>query len=1105
MNRLRTFRMTERRQLHLAVSCLALVTVVSSAGCGGGTTGEVPPPPPSPDFVLNLSASSATISQGTTSSGIQVSIQPLNGFSGSVQVTVGGVPSGVIANPQSPFTLSVGGDVTLLLGASASAAVGGSSISVQGTSGSISHATTISLTVQSGVDAAVPRTTYSRTDAQSALEDPLSEPHHRHMVYDSANHHLFVANRARNRVEIFSTQDGSRVGSIDVAGASSVDLSADGKTLWVGTTTEQIASVDTSSLQRTETFQLAGIMPIPNTLFDRPEEVAALSGGKLLVRLRQADAAESLLALWDPASNALTDLTSLAPQIFQSGVGLLARSGDHSRVLVASNDGSGNAMVLDGNAAILLSPKTLGAGALQYGAGNSDGSRFAVILGSGNAEQLLLLDSSLAVLSWVSVAAVRGLVFSLDSKSLYLAASQNGIPVLLVLASSDLHTLGTLTDLTLQGVNTEIEDSDETGFVFGLGNRGVDFLDASQTGTFAGPAPVFSTAPALTPSSGSNVGGTAVTLSGQNFGSNPIVEIGREAALVASSNAAQIQATSPPSAANGAVNVTAYFSNGGIALAPDAFSYGPQMLEILPNAASNAGGDTVAIYGYGFGEDSGKVGVQVGSAAATVQKIEDLQSLSASLGLDPTYPFPLQRITLTTPSGLAGKADLTLTSPSGSTTVKQAFQYLQTEQVFAKAGFYKFILYDPKRQWLYLSNIDHLDVFDLSAGMFRSGISPPGGPPPNALIRQATLTPEASQLLVADFGAQSIYLIEPDTAAGTAISIGGIPGAANSGPVRVAATSAQTVFVGLAAYGGGSPGCSTCLAQMNLSASPISVQTAPQPQVSALTSAPLVEASADGSTAFLSFAEAPGQPMAGWAATTPGQFLTAQTNIPASDIAVAPDGTSFASQKSSAVEIRDADLALLSVTATSELEQIPQRTEVPGIALHPSGALVYVPFLTGAAPVSAPFTGSQGGVDIFDAHTGRLRMRVMLPEPLAMLAVDTDGLRGKFLTIDENGQRMFALTASGLTVVTLARVPLGIGTIVPAGGPAAGGTTVTIRGSGFQSGATLTIGGKSVAATFVDMNTLKIVTPALPDGAQRIVITNSDGESVSWDAAFIAN
>ena len=46
-----------------------------------------------------------------------------------------------------------------------------------------------------------------------------------------------------------------------------------------------------------------------------------------------------------------------------------------------------------------------------------------------------------------------------------------------------------------------------------------------------------------------------------------------------------------------------------------------------------------------------------------------------------------------------------------------------------------------------------------------------------------------------------------------------------------------------------------------------------------------------------------------------------------------------------------------------------------------------------------------------------------------MLSTDVDGLHGRFLAIDENGQRIFALTASGLTVVQLARVPLAVSTI----------------------------------------------------------------------------
>ncbi len=107
---------------------------------------------------------------------------------------------------------------------------------------------------------------------------------------------------------------------------------------------------------------------------------------------------------------------------------------------------------------------------------------------------------------------------------------------------------------------------------------------------------------------------------------------------------------------------------------------------------------------------------------------------------------------------------------------------------------------------------------------------------------------------------------------------------------------------------------------------------------------------------------------------------------------------------------------------------------------------------------------------------------------------------------------MFAITSSdgsaqnaGVTIVTLARVPLGVGTLTPASGPASGGTQIIIRGSGFQSGVNATIGGKTATVTFKDMNTLMVVTPAVAAGAQRVSITNPDGETISLDAAFLAN
>lgn len=152
---------------------------------------------------------------------------------------------------------------------------------------------------------------------------------------------------------------------------------------------------------------------------------------------------------------------------------------------------------------------------------------------------------------------------------------------------------------------------------------------------------------------------------------------------------------------------------------------------------------------------------------------------------------------MTTPPGSAGKADIAVAAPSGSTTAPKAFQYLSASATFPHAGLYEFLLNDPLRQQVYLSATDHSDVFDRTGRDFLSPIEPPpNGPPPNAGLRGLALTPDGTQLIVADFGAQSVYLISPNGAVnnGTQVSVGGLPGYASSGPARVAVTSASTVF-----------------------------------------------------------------------------------------------------------------------------------------------------------------------------------------------------------------------------------------------------------------------------------------------------------------------
>lgn len=66
--------------------------------------------------------------------------------------------------------------------------------------------------------------------------------------------------------------------------------------------------------------------------------------------------------------------------------------------------------------------------------------------------------------------------------------------------------------------------------------------------------------------------------------------------------------------------------------------------------------------------------------------------------------------------------------------------------------------------------------------------------------------------------------------------------------------------------------------------------------------------------------------------------------------------------------------------------------------------------------------------------------------------------------------------------------------ISPASGPAAGGTRVTITGTGFTMGTTVTIGGGAATSVDVDSDTqLKCTTPAHAAGAVNVVVTTAGG------------
>lgn len=122
----------------------------------------LPPPASTPDFSLSASPSSVSVAQGNSASST-ITVNDLNGFTGSVTLSTSTLPSGVTAvfgtNPTNSTS-------SLTFTASSTATTGTSTVTVTGTSGSLTHTTTITLTVTQTV---VGNFTISATPASNTV------------------------------------------------------------------------------------------------------------------------------------------------------------------------------------------------------------------------------------------------------------------------------------------------------------------------------------------------------------------------------------------------------------------------------------------------------------------------------------------------------------------------------------------------------------------------------------------------------------------------------------------------------------------------------------------------------------------------------------------------------------------------------------------------------------------------------------------------------------------------------------------------------------------------------------------------------------------------
>jgi hypothetical protein len=156
--------------------------------------------------------------------------------------------------------------------------------------------------------------------------------------------------------------------------------------------------------------------------------------------------------------------------------------------------------------------------------------------------------------------------------------------------------------------------------------------------------------------------------------------------------------------------------------------------------------------------------------------------------------------------------------------------------------------------------------------------------------------------------------------------------------------------------------------------------------------------------------------------------------------------------------------------------------------------------LTAVSPGSGPtaggtsFTLSGTGLTVWTTVTvgGAAATGCTVASPGSMTCTTPAGTAGAKNVVATKGSETATLTG-GFTYVA----PLSLTAVSPGSGQTAGGTTITLTGTTFAAGATVTVGGvAATACTVASSTTMTCTTPAGTAGAKSVVVT-SGGSSAT--------
>jgi hypothetical protein len=982
----------------------------------------------------------------------------------ALDLTVSGLPAGTTATI-TPTPIIPGDSFTVTVAAASTAPESQNvPITLTGTPalGSVTPATgsfSLDVTPRPGTLA------NNRTDFVSTQATPFG------VVYDRQADLIFASNSVWNRIDVISNKTHLLQQSIPLRGAQAIDVSQDGSTVWIGTNSQQVFALNTSTFALTRYIvpMIAGSGWEDNLLL-------ALSDGTLLLNTSPG-AGQGIYnnVIWTPSTNQLT--------VLPTSDYFTLRSGDGSKAY-GTTFASGYSNVVYDVATKALTPlPTLGQGS-QLIAANSNGSMLVggdngVYTGAGQ-----LIGTIPDYLGNYYVEQYGSTAFSRDGTTLYQIGSG---------ADSRIATID-VASVTLRGVapalsalpntisgtpfstsNTSVDDSGE---MIVIQTFGVGFEDSTFFQNFGSLARGSSSPVLLSPNAGPLAGGTVSSPYG-SFDLTPDIWYGTNRGSANLDSTSSLTITSPPGNANGPVNLKYIYPNGEQVFTPQAFSYSSFPQDSILSGSTPLGGVPGRISGYGMPADGSGGKLTVGGQTATI---------TTTVGQYPPYTgeaFPSTYLDYTIPSGTPGYADLSITTPIGSGTLPKAVFYAKSVTDYSSTDSFSDVLYDSARQQLYLSGTDHIDVFSLTSNSWQTPLKP-ATLSSASQFRGLALSPDGSQLLAANLLDQSLSVISIDTPSQTfAIAIppptSSGPGCL-TGPFAVTALAGQQALVssGLPPTIGGCPYSQT-LYIANLQAKTAASLSSRAKSYVCSTVASTSEGTTDGTLAIIG-AEEGGSC---FYSTISNAFIATQSGaINYFGVGISGDGN-IASVSNAFVDPLGNMLGGLGRPAVL----FPNQTATPyPLNNYPSNTLER-PRLNASG--SLYYWAYPNYFEIFDVPTATLKMRFSLTETVQN--VETP------LSIDEGGRQVFLITDKGLTVVDLGTAPLSIGHLDPISG---GASQIQVRGSGFVSGLSAMIDQQSATSVFVDENTFKLTVPTMAAGYHDLTITNPDGSTYTLKSAI---